>query len=73
MILIKKVLGKVKDEMHSYPIKEFIGLNPKVYSSIHKNKKEEWENKKTLKGVSKAVVKITSYIRIMLMLFQQIV
>ena len=42
--------------MHSYPIKEFIALNPKVYSSIHKNKKE-WENKKTLKSVSKAVVK----------------
>ena len=52
-----KVLGKFKDEMHSYPIKEWIGLNPKVYSNIHKNKAKEWENKKTLKGVSKAVVK----------------
>ena len=53
----KKVLGKFKDEMHSLPLREWIGLNPKVYSLIHKNKKKEWENKKTLKGVSKAVVK----------------
>ena len=58
----KKVLGKFKDEMHSLPIKEWIGLNPKVYSIIHchRNKdtnKDEWKNKKTLKGVSKAVVK----------------
>ena len=28
----KKVLGKFKDEMQSKPIKEFVSLNPKVYS-----------------------------------------
>ena len=58
----KKLLGKFKDEMNSLLIKEFISLNPKVYSIIHeeyndKNKNTYWKNKKTLKGVSKAVVK----------------
>jgi 2-polyprenyl-3-methyl-5-hydroxy-6-metoxy-1,4-benzoquinol methylase len=43
--------------MHSLPIKEWIGLNSKVYSIIHKNKSKEWENKKTLKGISKTTVK----------------
>ena len=58
----KKVLGKFKDEMNSLLIKEFISLNPKVYSIIHQEYNKEtqekyWRNKKTLKGVSKAVVK----------------
>ena len=57
----KKAYGKFKDEMHSLLIKEFIGLNPKVYSVIHQkineeNKSKYWNNKKTLKGVSTAVV-----------------
>ena len=48
--------------MNSLLIKELIALNPKVYSIIHqeyneKNKYTYWKNKKTLKGVSKAVVK----------------
>ena len=48
--------------MRSLPIREWIGLNPKVYSIIHRHRDkdtnvEEWKNKKTLKGVSKAVVK----------------
>ena len=48
----KKVLGMFKDELCSLPMKEFIALNPKVYSfeSVH-------ENCKKLKGVSKVVVK----------------
>jgi hypothetical protein len=58
----KKVLGKFKDEMHSLLIKEFIALNPKVYSIIHQKENDEtkeisMKNKKTLKGVSKTVVK----------------
>ena len=48
--------------MNSLLIKEFISLNPKVYSIIHQKYNKEtketyWNNKKTLKGVSKAVVK----------------
>ena len=48
----KKVLGKMKDELQSVPMKEFIALNPKVYSftSAH-------ENAKKLNGISKVVVK----------------
>ena len=57
----KKVLGKFKDEMNSLLITEFIALNPKVYSvnyqSLDEFKRVEIKNKKTLKGVSKVVVK----------------
>jgi hypothetical protein len=58
----KKVLWKMKDEMNSSLMKEFIALNPKVYSVTHEKLNEETqkieiENKKTLKGVSKVVVK----------------
>ena len=57
----KKVLGKFKDEIHSLLITEFIALNPKVYSvnyqSLDEFKRVEIKNKKTLKGVSKVVVK----------------
>ena len=52
----KKVLGKFKDEINSLIIKEFISLNPKVYS-INYLKYNEIINKKTLKGISKTVVK----------------
>jgi alpha-N-acetylglucosamine transferase len=31
----KKKIGKFKDELHSLPMKEFLALNPKVYSMIH--------------------------------------
>ena len=59
----KKVLGKFKDELHSLPMKEWLALNPKVYSMIHNEfDKEKQElildkNTKKCKGVSKAVVK----------------
>jgi hypothetical protein len=48
--------------MDSLLIKEFIALNPKVYSIKHQEINEEnkqiyIKNKKALKGVSKAVVK----------------
>jgi len=52
----KKVIGKFKDEMNSLIITDFIALNPKVYS-INYIKKNEITNKKTLKGISKTVVK----------------
>jgi hypothetical protein len=62
MMVIKKVLGKSKDEMSSLLIEEFTALNPKVYSIIHehfdKDKKQIIDkNTKKFKGVSKAVVK----------------
>ncbi len=77
----KKVLGKFKDEMQSKPIKEFVSLNPKVYSykkctldelrqsfpgaynidnsgmPMGELKKLNKGGSKTLKGVSKVVVK----------------
>ena len=47
----KKVIGKMKDETASVPIKEFVGLRAKMYSLIHGN-----DEKRTAKGVSKAVI-----------------
>ena len=37
----KKVVGKMKDEIQSLPIKEWIALNPKVYSHNHQNMQEQ--------------------------------
>jgi hypothetical protein len=55
----KKVLGKFKDENNSLLITEFLALNPKVYSFKYQYdaNSSEVKNKKTLKGVSKTVVK----------------
>ena len=58
--------------MNSSLMKEFIALNPKVYSDLHEKLNEETEqieieNKKTLKGVSKVVVQKISHTMIMLM------
>ena len=56
----QKVVGKFKDELNSLLMTEFIALNPKVYSFNYQTMKENQivhQNKKTLKGVSKAVVK----------------
>ena len=55
----KKVLGKPKDENYSLLITEWLALNPKVYSYIYQQilNSNEVQNKKTLKGVSKTVVK----------------
>ena len=51
----------MKDENNSLLITEFLALNPKVYSFKYQNELEsnEVKNKKTLKGVSKVVVKKT--------------
>jgi hypothetical protein len=57
----KKVLGKFKDEMNTLLIKEFLALNPKVYSIMHQPMEQDGEivdhNTKKCKGVSKTVVK----------------
>ena len=59
----KKKLGCFKDENEGLIIKEFLALNPKVYSLIHDkydDKSHELKldsNTKKLKGVSKAVAK----------------
>ena len=56
----KKVIGKFKDETNSYPIEEFVALNPKAYSFTHQQYIDKEGNQhdkvKKLKGVSKTVV-----------------
>ena len=49
----KKVLGKMTDECAGRPIAEYVGLRPRMYSSLEAN----GNNTKKAKGVSKAVVK----------------
>jgi hypothetical protein len=57
----KKKLGMMKDELKTLIMKEFISLNPKVYSFTFKDDDEVMEipsrNIKKLKGVPKATVK----------------
>ena len=52
-IVNKKVLGKMKDEMKGCPIKEFVGLRPKMYSVLEGDGTE----KKTAKGISKSATR----------------
>ncbi|CAG2255218.1 unnamed protein product [Mytilus edulis] len=57
--IYKRVPGKMKDEMAGVPIKEFIGLRPKMYSLIYdiKNGGELLEKeKRTAKGVAKCAI-----------------
>ena len=49
----KKVIGKFKDETGGHPIKEWIGLRPKMYTLKLDNEQE----KKTGKGIKKSVLK----------------
>jgi hypothetical protein len=62
----KKVLGKFKDELAGFSMREFIGIRSKVYSFIvQPEQEEEFENfkqennmcTKKLKGVQKRIVK----------------
>ena len=39
----KKVVGKFKDELNSLVMKDFIALNPKVYSFNHQTMKDKHE------------------------------
>lgn len=48
----KKVIGKMKDETESVPVKEFVGLRSKMYSFIHGDME-----KRSAKGVSKAAIR----------------
>ena len=49
----KKELGKTEDEMKGHPIKEFVGLRPKMYSVLEGDGTE----KKTAKGIIKSVTR----------------
>jgi hypothetical protein len=49
----KKVLGKMKDEEEGNPVREYVGLRPKMYSYL----KDSGENEKKAKGIKKAVIK----------------
>ena len=48
-----KVLGKFKDETHSNPISEFVGLRSKMYSYL----KDDQKGGKTAKGIKKNIIK----------------
>jgi hypothetical protein len=49
----KKVLGAMKDEAEGFPIRQFVGLRPKMYSYVL----DSGENEKKAKGIKKAVIK----------------
>ena len=57
----KKALGKFKDEFNSRLLKEWLALNPKVYSINHQTLNEQKEitekNKKVCKGIKAVVLK----------------
>ena len=66
----KKALGKFKDEFNSLLLKEWLALNPKVYSINHQTLNEQKEiiealdpkdiiekNKKVCKGIKAVVLK----------------
>ena len=50
----KKVIGKFIDETAGHPIREFVGLCLKMYSSVLKKNGREVE-KETAKGIKKSV------------------
>jgi len=49
----KKVIGKFKDEANGFPISEFCGLRPKMYSFLFPTGKD----KKTAKGIKRTFIK----------------
>ena len=52
----KKKIGKMKDELKSVSLREFIGLKPKMYSLLYSDKNKIIECKKA-KGVKKSTLK----------------
>mgnify|MGYP003342229251 CR=1 FL=1 len=59
----KKVLGKMKDELQSVPMKEFIALNPKLYSFMSVKKEIKHENYKNVLETGKSITKEVTGIR----------
>ncbi|CAG2205034.1 unnamed protein product [Mytilus edulis] len=59
----KKVVGKFKDELGGVPLKEFVGLRPKMYSLLYNQTSTEGitceKEKKVAKGISKTEIKQT--------------
>ncbi|CAC5392366.1 unnamed protein product [Mytilus coruscus] len=59
----KKVVGKFKDELGGVPLKEFVGLRPKMYSLLYNQTSKEGitceKEKKVAKGISKTEIKQT--------------
>ena len=49
----KKVIGKFKDETNSFPITDFVALNPKCYSFKHLKKDDTINHTKKSNGVEK--------------------
>jgi len=54
----KKVLGKMKDEVHGNVVHEFVGLKSKMYSIIHDEEEEGEVNEETDEEKPKKKVKV---------------
>ena len=55
----KKVIGKMKDELHKGYMREFIALSPKVYAYEQVNVDKIVSEEKKARGTNKAVTKKT--------------
>ena len=53
----KLIVGKIKDETAGVPIREFVGLKPKIYSFLVNDSSQH----KKAKGVNKTVVATISH------------
>ena len=55
----KKVISKMKDELHKWYMREFIALSPKVYAYEQVNVDKTVSEEKEARGTNKAVTKKT--------------
>ena len=55
----KKVISKMKDELHKGYMREFIALSPKVYAYEQVNVDKTVSEEKKARGTNKAVTKKT--------------
>ena len=55
----KKVISKMKDELHKWYMREFIALSPKVYAYEQVNVDKTVSEEKKARGTNKAVTKKT--------------
>eukprot|EP01050_Picozoa_sp_SAG11_P046454 SAG11_NODE_23773_length_383_cov_0.919014_1_plen_100_part_10 len=53
----KKVVGKFKDETDGMPIREYVGLRPKMYSLTYGAADDKEEHKATGKGIKRSHLK----------------